>query len=325
MKNPRKILLVRPEMMGDTLLLTPLVSEIKKKFPQSAIYLLLQNPMQEITINNNEVAGYILIDKKEGFWSLVMKIKEGKFDLAIVLEDNPRPLHALACLFAGIPNRIGDKSRLLYGWTYNRGVWLDSSDQNLHQVELHGQLLKPLGISKITSPYKLVSNQESDSTAVIGLHIGTGGGNKSLTAKKYAQIATKLDQELGLSVCLLGGKREAQTFQEMKPLLNNSIISYVDQLSLSELFALIKKLKLFVGVDSGPLHIASAFQIPTIAIYTAKDVNEKRWLPWKTKNAIIISKHNCPIKCSHRECEFEYCSDGVDLNSIVAKAIKLLK
>ena len=326
MKTIKKILIVRPELIGDTILTTPLISEIKNKLPEANITLLLQSPMEEIIKNNPDVSNYILINKKTGFFELLNKIKAQKFDLSIVLEDNPRPKHAFLCFLAGIPNRIGDKSRLLYGWAYNRGVWLDSANPNLHQIELHGQLLRPLGINKINSPLKIITDPQIDKKftkdkSLIGIHIGTGGGNKALTPKNYAQIANSLEK---YKIGLIGGQWEVETLEEMKKYLKVPFSDFVDKLSIQELLSLIKSLKAFIGVDSGPLHAAAALRIPTVAIFTAKDVNPKRWLPWMNKYIMIKSKYDCPLKCSHRECKEDYCSRGIDSKRVVESVSQLL-
>ena len=160
--NIKKILLIRPELMGDTILLTPIVSAIKNKYPQAQIFMLLQAPMQEVIKNNPEISGCILCPpplkiKLKEYLSLIKKIKQEKFDVSIVLEDNPRPNLALLPFLAGIKQRLGDKSRLLYGWAYNNGVWLDSADSKPHHIELYFKLLKPLGIEGQPPPLKLIT------------------------------------------------------------------------------------------------------------------------------------------------------------------------
>ncbi len=340
-KTYKKILLVRPEMMGDTILLTPVISLIKKYLPETKIFMLLQHPMEEVIKNNQEVAGCILTKKNLNLFEylqLVAKIKQEKFDLSIVFEDNPTPNLALLCFLAGIPNRIGDKSRLLYSWIYNKGAWLNSADPKLHHIELYLDLLKPLNLPLEYLPLKLnletqaenkirdlLPVKKSAAEKFIGLHIGTGGGNKALLPKTYAEIAAGLQEKLHGKIILIGGGKELSTLNGMQKYLKQPFIDTVNKLSLQELFALIKNLDLFIGVDSGPLHIAAALKIPIIAIYTAKDVNPNRWLPWMTKYAMIKNEAPCPIKCSHRECNLDYCQKGISAIKIIEEADKLLK
>ena len=321
-----KILIIRPEMIGDTILITPIISALKNKFPEAKIYLLMQPGMEEVIKNNPEVAGYIHLT---GYWELLRKIKAEKFDMAIVLEDNPTPKWAYLTLLAGIPKRLGDKSRLLYGWIYNKGVWLNSADPTLHHIELYLKLLEPLGIKGVRPPLKLNPDPAAEKKmeklipdGAIGIHIGTGGGNRALLPETYAQIANGLNNP----VVLLGGRAEAETLKHLKSHLNVPVLDLVNKLSLQELFSAIKRLALFIGVDSGPLHAAAAFKVPVVAIYTAKDVNPNRWLPWQTKYLSIKSPPEaCLLKCSHRECQKDYCLIAIKAGQVVEAARELLK
>jgi len=313
-------------MIGDIILLTPVISALKTKFPEARITLLLRPGMEGVIKNNPEVAGFILL---ENYWSLLKKIKAEKFDLALVLEDNPRPQWAYLILLAGIPKRIGDKSRLLYGWIYNWGVWLNSADPSLHHVELFLKLLEPLGITNQHPPLKLNPDPEAEKKMeklvpanAIGIHIGTGGGNRALLPETYAWIANGFDRP----VVLLGGPAEVETLKCIKNYLKVPVIDLVNKLSLQELFSAVKRLALFIGVDSGPLHAAAAFKVPIVVIYTAKDVNPNRWLPWQTEYRAIVSPPGaCQISCSHRDCSKVYCLEAIDPQKIIEAAEELLK
>jgi len=335
----KKILLIRPEMIGDTILLTSIISTIKRFFPPSQVHMLLRPGMEEIIKNNEEVSGYILTKKDLNFlefWDLVNQLKKEKFDVSIVFEDNPTPQFALTAYFAGIPNRIGDKARVIYGWTYNRGIWVNSADLTKHHIELYLKLLEPLGIKDCKMPLKINLDPEAENKIgqilpkkepgeyFIGIHIGTGGGNRALLPETYAQISDLIQNETKCRVFLLGGDREKETLHQMKKIVKKPYVDLVGKLSLQELFSVVKRMDLFIGVDSGPLHAAAAFSIPTVAIYTAKDVNPKRWLPWMTKNAVIISPPQCPLKCSHRKCNYDYCLKVIDPNRVVKAGLELL-
>lgn len=328
----KKILLIRPEMMGDTILLTPIISAIKNQYPESKVYLLLKPGMEEIVKNNPKVSGWIL---SKDFSALLKEVKREKFDVSVVFEDNPTPQYALLCLLAGIPNRVGDKARIAYGWIYNKGVWINSSDNTLHHIELYLKFLAPLGITDIKLPLTIHTDVEAEievskilpekSTRFIGIHIGTGGGNKALLPETYAKISDMLHENIPCKVILIGGTKEYDTLQEIKTYANQPFVDLVAKLSIQNLFSVISRLDLFIGVDSGPLHAAAAFSVPTVAIFTAKDVTPCRWFPWMTRNIIIKSaKDVCNIKCSHRECKLNDCLSSIDPKKVIESANILL-
>jgi ADP-heptose:LPS heptosyltransferase len=286
------------------------------------------------------VEDYIFISKNAAWaetLNLFKIIKNKKFDLAMVLEDNPTPRFAFLCWLARIPYRMGDRARLLYGWTYNHGVWLNSADPKLHQIELFGKLLAPLGITQINFPLNIpvapASQKEIDqllqllcpnAPVKIGLHIGTGGGDRALPAETYAKIADQLARK-HYQVILIGGKNEVSVAEQIKASAHPSLIDLTNQLSLAELFALLNRLNLFIGVNSGPLHAAAALNLPTVAIYVAKDVRMERWLPWMSRNLIVKSRYQCPLRCAHRKCTLNYCTAAVQPEEIMASAKTLLQ
>lgn len=336
----KKILLIRPEMMGDTILLTSIVSTIKNKYPDAQIYLLLHPDMEEVVKNNPEIAGVITTKKNlsfSKFFALAHRIKTKHFDISIVFEDNPTPQFAYLCLIAGIPYRIGDKARLAYGWTYNYGAWVDSSDKSLHHIKLYLKLLQPLHIKDSKFPLKLVLDTnaldsinkflptKSIDEYFIGIHIGTGGGNRALLPETYAKISDFLQDSMKCKVFLIGGAGETGTLEQIKNTAKKEFIDAVNRLSIQQLYALISKLDVFIGVDSGPMHAAAAFKIPIVAIYTAKDVNPARWLPWMAKFIKIQSPvSSCNLKCSHRECDKDFCLLAIDPKEIVDSAKSIL-
>lgn len=337
MKN-KKILLIRPAMMGDTILLTAIASSIKEKHKDSEIYMMLQPPFECIIEDNPEISGYFLTKEKlsiKEILSLAKEIKKQKFDYSIVFEDNPSPQFALISLLAGIKNRIGDKSRLLYGWMYNKGIFINSSDGTKHHLELYAELLGPLGIKNPSLKPRIEIDKiaEKNIKNILGLktspficiHIGTGGGNKALTPKMYAQISDAINEKMQCKVFLTGGEKELPTLKEIKTYAKHPFTSLVALLSIKELFAAIKEMDVFVGVDSGPMHAAAALKVPVAAIYTAKDVNPARWFPWITRNIIIKGARNCKLKCSHRDCDKNFCIDEIKTDKIIEAIISLLK
>ncbi|MFH2034061.1 MAG: glycosyltransferase family 9 protein [Candidatus Margulisiibacteriota bacterium] len=315
----REILLVRPEQIGDTILLTPLVSQIKEKLPNARITLLIKKSMAPVVERNPQIDGLIFTENKND-------VLKKKFDLSIVFEDNPLPEYAWLCFKARIPCRIGDKNRLLYRFMYNCGVPLDPKE-DLHQVESFGRLLKPLGINMIDKPALIVTDRDMDEKIknllpdgkpLIGMHIGTGGGNRALSPEAYALILDNVKKSRDCNIVLIGGPQETVTIEKIKEAAEGGFINMVNKVDLKGMLSLIKRLDCFIGVDSGPMHAAAALGIPCLAIFTAKDVNPKKWAPWKTRSVIMRSKHNCQLKCSHRKCGYDYCARQVDPQELIS-------
>ena len=132
----KKILIIRPDAIGDCVLITPAISAIKQRFPNATITILAQKLTRDLFLNNPKV-DEVIVDKKD--------IAGKNFDLAIHYF-NELP-YALATRSAGIKYRLGDTSKPLVSWLYNIRVFQNWRDLVKHDVEQNMLLLEPLGIS----------------------------------------------------------------------------------------------------------------------------------------------------------------------------------
>ncbi|MEE8638179.1 MAG: glycosyltransferase family 9 protein, partial [Candidatus Margulisiibacteriota bacterium] len=133
------ILIIRPDAIGDCVLITPAIAALKKRFPKAKITILAQELTKDLFTTNPHVHE-IIID--------INDIRSRNFDLAIHYF-NEMP-YALATLKAGIKYRLGNPSKFPVGWFYNIKASQNWRDILKHDVEQNMLLLKPLGI---TPPY----------------------------------------------------------------------------------------------------------------------------------------------------------------------------
>jgi len=341
----KKILIIRPDMIGDVVLITPAISALRKKFPNTHISILVQEYSKPILEGNPDINEIIIDEIKAGkvkgmigYLKYSRKLKRMNFDL-VVNYFVDEILYALLPSLARIPYKVGDKAKLINGLLYNFGTALKWRDATKHIIELNLDLLKPLEIKEENPKIKIPTPSQSEKAVteklkrhginendlIIGLQLGTGGSNKSLSAEGYAKVVDSIIETLGTKVVLTGGKKERETAEKVLKLSKQKPVNLAGEINIPELISLLQKLKAFVSVDTGPLHIAAGLSVPTVAIFPTKFVKAARWGPWGTENIIVRSKTKCRLPCFPRKCKENYCIEDLKIEEIASEVDNLLK
>lgn len=312
-----RFLAVRPDKIGDVLLITPSLSLLRQKFPSSHIAVWGQPYTREILGANPDVDEIIYSPNQ---------IK--KFDCSLHFY-NEFPF-AYAAWVRRINNRIGDKSKILFGYLYNRPAYPRWSDLTLHEVEHNLALLKPLGIEIPSPPPKMklqvknLNKKLPPGSPIVGIHLGTGKGNKAWLPDRYAKVADRLIEKRGVRVVLTGGPGEKDLAEKVLSLCRQPLINMVGQTDLSELIGLISQYQVLISVDTGPLHIAAAVGTPVAAIFATKNVKPAQWGPWQTRHVIVRKTINCSRRCIPRHCPFDDCLREITAEEVTSAVEELL-
>jgi len=342
----KKILIIRPDAIGDCVLITPAISLVREKFPNSHIAVLCSPYTKGVFINNPDINEIIEDTKKIRLYRFIQR---KKFDLSVHFYNEFH--YALLAKLAKIKYRLGDISKPLLIPFYNIRGNCRWNDLTLHETERNILLLSPLEISprlftgkpeinpdfligvnnlpqnpvslKIKPNYELRSKFEQEyqlkpDDFVVGIHIGTGKGNKAWLPDRYAKVIDYLIENKKSKIILTGSKKDLSSSQKIIQLCKNKLINLVNKTNLEELIAITSRYNLYIGVDTGPLHIAAALKIPTVAIFPTKFVKPTEWGPWATTNVIIRKSTNCSQKCLPKACPFEDCLKAISVEDVIA-------
>lgn len=342
MKEIKNILVIRPDAIGDCILITPAIAALKKAYPQAKITVLIGQLTYDVFAGSPHV-NEIIIDplyKKKilraEFWEFVSFIRAKNFDLSVHFFNEP-PYASLA-FFARIKYRLGDKSKPLIAWMYNLKGFQNWRDITKHEVEHNLTLLKPLKIpidapkmeiypapQALASVKKLLAEHQikpEDKIAV--MHLSTGGSNRPWLPERFGEVAKFLTNELGYKVVASGQARDKALIAKAQPTADNKIIDLSTKTNLSELIALISLAKLYISVDTGPYHIAAALGIPMVAIFTGKAALPLKWGPWGTRHVVVRQKTACQEFCSRANCHKVLCAEEIKTEAVIS-AVKVLE
>ncbi|MBS1112060.1 MAG: ADP-heptose--LPS heptosyltransferase [Nitrospirae bacterium] len=322
-KTADRILIRGVNWIGDAVITLPAIRSIRRAFPNAQISLLVKPWVAEIFKGSPDIDEIILYDEQYkgviGKLKLVRTLRRKKFDKAILLQNAFDA--ALIAWLAGIPERIG-YNRDFRGFLLTKAVPVKNDAAGEHQVHYYLSLIKEAGINPVTAePYIYLSDEEREHarallnpspithhpSPLIGINPGaTYGSAKRWPAENFAELIRTIINELDGRVLIFGSPTEAEIADEiLKKLetrdseLKTHILNMTGKTNLRELTALISECDAFVTNDSGPMHMAAALHVPTVALFGSTDSSATG--PFGDGHKVITKKLSCS-PCLEREC-----------------------
>lgn len=292
----KSILAVRNDRFGEFLLNIPAFRALKEAFPGSRLVLAVNPYLQELAGCIDCLDELILWENRRHNLREIFKfageLKRRKFDLCAIF--NPSKEFNIISFLAGIPIRVGYARK--WGFLLTRKIEDEKYLGDRHEIEYNLDLLKQLGVPAEKSSLSLRTEDnglfDEFKSRAVALHPWTSDSLKQWPLENFAELAKKLAEVLNLKVLIVGGKLEVLRSQQYFSGPSNNIVNLTGKTTLKELALLLKKCRLLISGDSGPVHLASCVQTPVIALFRA-DMPEKgscRWGP-KSPSSIIIEKN----------------------------------
>lgn len=312
-------MILQTSFLGDTVLTLPLISAIRKNFPVRRLSLLCQPVSRELLQDHPEIDQIIIDDKKNldrgvtGLRTKAAALAAERFTLALTPHKSLRS--AMMLYLAGIPHRVG--FRQSRGWyLFNHRAVRDGAR---HDVERNLSLLETFGFRPedcrrdISLPLhsetlrrvdeKLRALGLTDDKPIFGINPGSVWPTKRWSVDGYAAVIQLLRKKFDGQFLLFGGPDDAKIVSSVANRCGGAAINLSGVISLRELPAAISRCRVFVTNDSGPMHIAVAQRVPTVALFCAT-TPALGFYPY-TDHAVVVEKDlSCRPCASHggRRC-----------------------
>jgi len=336
----RKILIRSVNWIGDAVMTTPAIGVIREHFPHAEITILANAMVSQLFLHHPGIDNIITFDRQgkhhgiAGRLQLAAELRKHAFDLAIILPNSFDS--ALVPWLARIPTRIGkcsDGRTFLLSGRYQAAK--DAAP--CHEVEYYLNLMEYFGITgKRTSLHlSITSAEESAASAllakydiqakdfVIGINPGASYGSaKRWYPDRFAQVARRLADQWSAKIVIFGGLGETAISADIDHRLEGTAINVAGKTTVRELMALIKRCNFFITNDSGPMHIAAAFNVPLVAIFGSTDHTGTS--PYNS-NAVVVRNNTVECApCKLRECPTDHrCMTAVTVEDVVDAARQL--
>jgi len=314
-----KIILKCANWVGDTIITTPTIRVVRQSYPSARITAIAR-PWVATLLRTNPDIDEVWEEEKHGRWRsfkrLARRLRDGRFDLGIAF---PNSFAAALLLWAGRVRRRVGYARDGRSFLLTDPVHVQPPLLRDHEVRYHFNLLSALGDVPETIPPLVLEEQSQAREAVnhlletegiaagiplIGINPGAFyGSSKRWPTNRFATVAQHLIKVTGGVVVLAGSKGEYSTAQGICNIVGERAHNLSGRASLTELVSLIRRMTIFVTNDSGPMHMAAALNVRTVAIFGPTD-----WIktsPW-SQNAIVIRRETACAPCMLRCCPIDH-------------------
>ncbi|MHB8906906.1 MAG: glycosyltransferase family 9 protein [Melioribacteraceae bacterium] len=272
----KKILIIKLRGIGDVVLSTIVIENLRKDFPNAQIDYLVEAPSEPGISGLKEINQVLIFDRKD-FWkkvSLIQQIKKIRYDLVLDFFTNPST--ALVTFFSGAKFRVGFPYR---GRKYAYNLLGPAERGKYHSALLHLETLKLIGLSHTykqlyyyISPSalrvaeKYLRDNFIENNFVVGICPTGGWPSKKCDPIKFAEIAKAVIQKFNAKIFIIWGKSDQEDAFKIQSLIGDKSM-IAPETTIQELAALIARCKILISNDSGPMHIATAVGTPVLGLF----------------------------------------------------------
>jgi heptosyltransferase II len=363
--HAQRILVRGTNWLGDAVMTTPALMRLREKFPGSHIAILTPEKLRGLWLNHPAVNETISFCPGEGVFAVAKKLRAGKFDTTLVLPNSPRsaievfwagipcrigyarPWRNFFLTQTVAPREGAVKMRKRSVEEINKLIGQKTEDRgrrteipkSTHQTYEYLHLAAAMGASPESLPPKLLVTPEEAEAAgkkfgwekISGPFFGLSAGAEYGPAKRwpverFIAAAKEIQKRTNCPWILFGGKNDAEFANQIESAIGGQgVLNLAGKTSLRELMALLKRCRVFLTNDTGPMHVAVALGVPVVAIFGSTSPELTGPVSsGELRHQILTSDAAC-APCFLRECPIDFrCMDGISVERVVEAVIEAL-
>ncbi len=337
--TPRNIIVRMPNWIGDLVMATPILSDLRKVYPEAHITAMCRSPICELLKEDPEINELFCFSKASGFGrrmdrrNIIEKLKKGHYDLGILLTHSFSSAWWFWLGKVGI--RLGyecngRKPLLTHSFPFPKNI------QNQHLVVTYKMLLEPLGIPISDTPPRLYLSPKElhdartllrqhgvpDAALIVGINPGaTYGSAKCWLPERFREVTERLLRDKDIYIVYFGDQATVSLVKEICTDLPSRVVNLAGQTSLRELSSLISHCDVILTNDSGPMHIADALGTSIVALFGS--TSEIITGPYRS--GTLIHKHVECSPCYQRTCPIDFrCMKRIEADEVYEAIHKIL-
>ncbi len=339
-ESPKNILLRMPNWLGDLVMATPVIKDLRHAFPDAAITAMCQANVAPMLERDPHITEIFTFSRPSGWLrraenrDLIGSLSAGKYDLGVLLTNS---LSSAYWMWRGqVKNRLGYTGHFR-SWLLDKALPFPEARETQHLVMTYKQLLAPLQIPlSDTNPYLEVGEDEEAAVwerlnglgiekehIIVGINPGAAYGSaKCWLPDRYREVAERLIAMPNVRVVFFGDRAGAEPVHSICVGLPETVVNLAAKTSLRELVTLIKCCGVFVTNDSGPMHIAAAVGTPLLALFGS--TNDVSTGPYNLGK--VIHKHVECSPCYKRECPIDFrCMTRIGVDEVHGELMGLIE
>lgn len=327
-----KILVVKLRAIGDVLLSTAVLKNLRYNFPNAKIDFLTEPPAKEIVDGNPFIDELIIFEREKNNLIKFWELRKRKYDLVIDLFCNPRS--ALLTFITGAKYRVGYAFR---GRSYAYNVKLKPRKEVHHNVEFNLDALRAIGLEIIDKEIYIQLNEEAEKFAekfwkennlngklVIALNPSGTWETKRWGIEKFAKLGDIIAKNFNAKILILwGNQKELEDAQKIFSIMEEKPL-IPPKTNLKQLASILKRCSFTISNDSGPMHISTAVGTPTLGIYGP--TNPYAQGPYGEKHLWVRKEDLECIACNLTKCPIgNICMKDLTVETVFEAFLKLVE
>jgi len=339
---PHRLLILKLSSIGDVVMAMPVAVALKRAYPDLWITWAAQAPAAQVLSGHPAVNEVLPVRRPQhgglsAAWfyarewlRLAPTLRNGKFDVAVDLQGLFKAA-VLGCI-ARAPRRLGfaDERRELNRRLNNIPV----EAAGVHAVDRYLQMARALGAEPYPVDFAFPAPPEADvdieellgAKGLLGEHLVAlipfaSDTHKCWPGERFAQVAKRLTRQ-GLRCVIIGGAQDIQAAEEIADAAGGGVVSLAGRTNLLQVAALLRRCRLVIGNDTGPLHIAAAVGTPVLGLYGPTDPNKVGPYGWLD----YVLWHRLPCAPCGRKptCSDYMCMTKISVDEVLERASAML-
>jgi heptosyltransferase-3 len=299
-----RILVNKLRYIGDVLLTTPVLKNLRLNFPDAELDIMVNSGTEEVLKHNRDINKILFVERGSFIrqFAFIRELRLMKYDLVIDLTDSDRS--AILSYLSGVPIRVGYNNENRWrGRCYTKIV--QANRDKMHIVDYQLEALRLLDIPIKNSEFVLPFGQEdeifadkiideyklNDGRPIVLIHPGARWWFKSWPPEYFAKLADTINQSLECHVILAGSQADQEVVTNIQNMMTTKAVSLVGKATILQLAALLKRCRLFIGNDNGVMHVAAAVGTPVVAFFGL--TNPALWGPRGAGHIVFYKGIDC--------------------------------
>ncbi len=329
-----KILVIKLRAVGDVVLSTIVLENLRAAFPKSRIDFLTESANKEIVLSNPVLNQVIVLEKsrlsalpffKRLFPSLrlLRNVRNQQYDYVFDFFGNPRS--AFITWISAAKVRVGYDYRIRR-FAYN--VVVPSRADKVHEADWHLDALSALNLPVSSRKLDVSIGRGSKNFAetfwaqanlggqrTVALCFSGGWPAKRWPLDRFAHLADRLQEIYDARILILWGPGEKERALELQALASKTTV-LIPESNLAQLAAILEKADMLVTTDSGPMHIAAAMSTPCVALFGP--TNAKLQGPFGEMHEVVLKTGLECLGCNRLDCSHPACMTGLTVSDVLA-------
>jgi len=335
----RRICIFATSGIGNLIMLTPMIRTLRSGIPDARITVVASpNGAKDVLEGGDLVDEVVVLDRKRK----LRKIRDDWPDLAIAATHRGF-MRAKRAFRTGAIYRLGFRydhgEKLDTGFLFTHAVPLDESK---HEVEQGLDLIRQLGIPQIRKLYMHIGDEDrsiarkmlqeagvQEGDILIGVHVGPADperGWRCWPIDRFAQLGDIITTNYNAKLIIVGGPAEVPVANEVASSMERKPIILAGKTTLRQTAAVMEKCQLFIGNDTGPMHVAAAVGVPVICIFGP--ASSSKHGPYGDNCFVVESDLPCrPCHEPHNpkpECQSLDCLEAITVDMVMDTVARIL-